>query len=202
MPYFSTYLGHISREETRCHISIRQMRDRMKKIRNPALFVPEPQCMRSSLLPFDDFCQCSWLIVHPRHHTADVDELPADMMSFRAGIANLFAPSKKESIFTGIMNMPMKHIAVFIIISPMKRDEVMAHNYMLAAVGEAVFKIFCKCAKRGTQRISRARGLRLRACANAATASAAWPWQVAGEMLKYTYYHLYLEGDFSWKLAL
>ena len=28
------------------------------------------------------------------------------MMSFRAGIANLFAPSKKESIFTGIMNMP------------------------------------------------------------------------------------------------
>ena len=126
MPYFSTYLGHISREETRCHISIRQMRDRMKKIRNPALFVPEPQCMRSSLLPFDDFCQCSWLIVHPRHHTADVDELPADMMSFRAGIANLFAPSKKESIFTGIMNMPMKHIAVFIIISPMKRDEVMA----------------------------------------------------------------------------
>mgnify|MGYP007025131285 FL=1 len=119
MPYFSTYLGHISREETRCHISIRQMRDRMKKIRNPALFVPEPQCMRSSLLPFDDFCQCSWLIVHPRHHTADVDELPADMMSFRAGIANLFAPSKKESIFTGIMNMPMKHIAVFIIISPM-----------------------------------------------------------------------------------
>lgn len=118
MPYFSTYLGHISREETRCHISIRQMRDRMKKIRNPALFVPEPQCMRSSLLPFDDFCQCSWLIVHPRHHTADVDELPADMMSFRAGIANLFAPSKKESIFTGIMNMPMKHIAVFIIISP------------------------------------------------------------------------------------
>lgn len=50
---------------------------------------------------------------------------------------------------------------------------------------EAVFKIFCKCAKRGTQRISRARGLRLRACANAATASAAWPWQVAGEMLKW-----------------
>ena len=49
----------------------------------------------------------------------------------------------------------------------------------------AVFKIFCKCAKRGTQRISRARGLRLRACANAATASAAWPWQVAGEMLKW-----------------
>ena len=140
MPYFSTYLGHISREETRCHISIRQMRDRMKKIRNPALFVPEPQCMRSSLLPFDDFCQCSWLIVHPRHHTADVDELPADMMSFRAGIANLFAPSKKESIFTGIMNMPMKHIAVFIIISPMKRDEVMAHNYMLAAVGDFLYR--------------------------------------------------------------
>lgn len=127
-------------EETRCHISIRQMRDRMKKIRNPALFVPEPQCMRSSLLPFDDFCQCSWLIVHPRHHTADVDELPADMMSFRAGIANLFAPSKKESIFTGIMNMPMKHIAVFIIISPMKRDEVMAHNYMLAAVGDFLYR--------------------------------------------------------------
>ena len=50
---------------------------------------------------------------------------------------------------------------------------------------KAVFKIFCKCAKRGTQRISRARGLRLRACANAATASAAWPWQVAGEMLKW-----------------
>ena len=50
---------------------------------------------------------------------------------------------------------------------------------------QAVFKIFCKCAKRGTQRISRARGLRLRACANAATASAAWPWQVAGEMLKW-----------------
>ena len=109
MPYFSTYLGHISREETRCHISIRQMRDRMKKIRNPALFVPEPQCMRSSLLPFDDFCQCSWLIVHP-------------------------------SIFTGIMNMPMKHIAVFIIISPMKRDEVMAHNYMLAAVGDFLYR--------------------------------------------------------------
>ena len=90
--------------------------------------------------PFDDFCQCSWLIVHPRHHTADVDELPADMMSFRAGIANLFAPSKKESIFTGIMNMPMKHIAVFIIISPMKRDEVMAHNYMLAAVGDFLYR--------------------------------------------------------------
>lgn len=61
-------------------------------------------------------------------------------MSFRAGIANLFAPSKKESIFTGIMNMPMKHIAVFIIISPMKRDEVMAHNYMLAAVGDFLYR--------------------------------------------------------------
>lgn len=55
----------------------------------------------------------------------------------------------------------------------------------ICANSPAVFKIFCKCAKRGTQRISRARGLRLRACANAATASAAWPWQVAGEMLKW-----------------
>lgn len=95
MPYFSTYLGHISREETRCHISS----------------IIQPTLMNS-----------------------------ADMMSFRAGIANLFAPSKKESIFTGIMNMPMKHIAVFIIISPMKRDEVMAHNYMLAAVGDFLYR--------------------------------------------------------------
>lgn len=58
-------------------------------------------------------------------------------------------------------------------------------RYVAATNILAVFKIFCKCAKRGTQRISRARGLRLRACANAATASAAWPWQVAGEMLKW-----------------
>ena len=35
------------------------------------------------------------------------------------------------------------------------------------------------------QRISRAKGLSLRVTANAATASAAWPWQVAGEMLKW-----------------
>ena len=48
-----------------------------------------------------------------------------------------------------------------------------------------MFKIFCKCAKWGEQRISRARGLSLRAAANAATAPAAWPWQVAGKMLKW-----------------
>ena len=49
----------------------------------------------------------------------------------------------------------------------------------------AVFKIFCKCAKCDAQRISRARGLSLRATANAATAPAAWPWRVAGKMLKW-----------------
>ena len=53
------------------------------------------------------------------------------------------------------------------------------------AAKKAVFNLFCKCAKWGAQRISRAIGLNLRATANAATALAARHWQVAGEMLKW-----------------
>ena len=50
---------------------------------------------------------------------------------------------------------------------------------------KAVFKFFCKAGNRDAQMISGARGHNQRPTANAATASAAWPWQVAGEMLKW-----------------
>ncbi len=48
---------------------------------------------------------------------------------------------------------------------------------------ETVFEIFCKVENRDAQMISGARGQGQRPTANAATATAAWPWQVAGEML-------------------
>ena len=49
----------------------------------------------------------------------------------------------------------------------------------------AVFKIFCKRANCDAQVIPGARGRRHWKPAKAATATAAWPWQVAGEMLKW-----------------
>ena len=49
----------------------------------------------------------------------------------------------------------------------------------------AVFNIFCKEGNCDAQMISGTRGHSQRPTANAATASAAWPWQVAGEMLKW-----------------
>ena len=49
----------------------------------------------------------------------------------------------------------------------------------------AVFKIFCKRPNCDAQMIPGARGRRLWKPAKAATATAAWPWQVAGEMLKW-----------------
>ena len=48
-----------------------------------------------------------------------------------------------------------------------------------------MFRLFCKYGNCDAQMISRARGGRLPKAANAATASAAWPWQVAVEMLKW-----------------
>ena len=49
----------------------------------------------------------------------------------------------------------------------------------------AMFKIFCKRANCDAQMISGAGGRRLWTPAKAATGSAARPWQVAGEMLKW-----------------
>ena len=49
----------------------------------------------------------------------------------------------------------------------------------------AVFKIFCKRANCDAQKISGARGHGQPASTSVATATAAWPWQVAGEMLKW-----------------
>ena len=94
------------------------------------------------------------------------------------GIAQGMAQGVEKGAFSATLDSLRRLIAN----AGMSAEQAMN---VLEIPASAVFKIFCKCAKRGTQRISRARGLRLRACANAATASAAWPWQVAGEMLKW-----------------
>lgn len=80
--------------------------------------------------------QRSGMISHPRHHAADIDKVPPGMVSLSAGLNNMSADFFQHVMFTGVMNMPVEHDALFIVVCPMERHGIMAHNDVSTGVGD------------------------------------------------------------------